>query len=170
MAKPGPPPFVFLIIDVDLRMHRFGPDAWVAEFLDRFDALLRDLSQTAIGFAFGDHGLVPTRHDPHLNATIKDFCVRHGLAIAGAGRMRWFYGDGEADPAAARDLARLVPSDVRVCTRDELFEDGPFLHRVGDLVMIAGGAEFLTDPTYRFDHGSFADVECAVPFARWGGG
>lgn len=159
------PAFVWCHVDIDLAIHHHGVDPWVEDLLVRLDAAAGRLARRARVVAYADHGLVPTRHDPELAARLAAFCEREGLAVGGAGRMRWLY--DAHDPRIERALRALLPEDVRLVRRAALFPAGPYRARVGPLVLLATGTRFLTDPLYTHDHGAGSPAERRVPFAVW---
>lgn len=165
MAREPRPVFLWCHLDVDLAIHFFGVDAWVVDLLHRLDAMAMRLSRRARIVAYSDHGLVPTRHDASLAERLSAFCAAEGLDMGGAGRVRWLY-DAD-DPRLASALRALLPDDVRVARREDVFPDGLYTARIGPLVLEATGERFLTDPLYTHDHGSSLPTETGIPYAAW---
>jgi hypothetical protein len=54
-----------------------------------------------------------------------------------------------------------------VTDSEHLFPVASLRARVGDISLVALGDTFLTEPGYRYDHGSATDAELHVPFSVW---
>lgn len=161
------PRFVWCFVELDRHVHHHGYDEHVSAALDGLGALARRLAGAgAVVVAHSDHGLVPTRHDPDLQALLDDLLARHGARMGGAGRVRWLYCTA-VDPLV-RDLERALPPSIRVVDSDLLLPPGSLARsRIGPVSLVADGELFLTDPAYTHDHGSDADDEVLTPFAVW---
>lgn len=167
-AQPGPA-LVWCFVDADHHIHRAGYDAPLCGFLAQLDALAAAwAARGALVIAHADHGLVPTRHDPAIAATIAQVVAAYGGALGGAGRTRWLdvAPDREADARAA--LRAALPASVEIRDADELFAPGSRARaRVGAIVLIAGGEAFVAPDGYAYEHGSLTEAELAVPLAVW---
>lgn len=154
---------VWCFVDADRHIHHHGYDEAMLDFLAGIDALASEwAARGAVVVAHSDHGLVSTRHDPR----VADAIARVGCPVGGAGRTRWLYAD---DEGRARDLlARHLPASVSVHHADEFFAPGSLARRrVGPIVLIARGEDFLADDGYQFEHGSLTATELDVPVAEW---
>ncbi|WP_447007563.1 alkaline phosphatase family protein [Saccharothrix isguenensis] len=166
LGRPGPR-FVWCFVELDRHVHHHGYDEHTLAALDGLGELARRLTDGGtVVVAHSDHGLVPTRHDPDLQALLDELLARHGARMGGAGRVRWLY--GPAIHPLVRDLERALPPSIRVVDSDELFPPGSLARsRVGPVSLVADGEMFLTDPAYTHDHGSDADDELLTPFTVW---
>lgn len=170
-GKTGPC-LLWCYVEVDRHVHEHGYDAHTRRLLaglDRVANLLVD--DDVVVVAHADHGLVPTRHDPHLAATLAELAQRYGFEMGGAGRTRWLY----PAPGTAEDLVgalrERLPDSVTVEHADRLFgapATSRARPRVGDVVLTATAEAFLTDPAYRYEHGSFLAAELETPLSTWG--
>lgn len=165
------PCLVWCYIELDRHVHHHGYDAHVRQALAGLERVAAELAgKGAVVVAHSDHGLTPTRHDPRLARLLDALGRRHGCTTGGAGRVRWLY------PAAAgatdrlvRDLERELPPSVRLFSADALLPPGSAGRaRAGEIVLMAEGEEFLTEPAYTHDHGSAREAEVYTPFTRWG--
>ncbi|MEV5873809.1 alkaline phosphatase family protein [Streptomyces sp. NPDC052101] len=164
------PCLLWCYVEVDQHVHRHGYDGHTAEVLTALGEFAEALAaRDVVVVAHADHGLVPTVHDPALAGLLDDMGQRHGFTMGGAGRMRWLYPERRAGGAeVTARLREALPSDVRVLPADRVFAPGSAARaRVGDILLVAEGERFLTDPAYRYDHGSFAPEETDTPFALW---
>ncbi|MYW20737.1 hypothetical protein GT039_35535 [Streptomyces sp. SID2955] len=164
------PCLLWCFVEVDQHVHRHGYDTHTTEVLTALGEFAASLAaRDAVVVAHADHGLVPTVHDPALSDLLDHMGRRYGFTMGGAGRMRWLYPDrpgGHAELSAR--LREALPGDVRVLPADRVFPAGSAARaRVGDVLLVAEGEKFLTDPAYRYDHGSFAPEETDTPFAVW---
>lgn len=164
------PCLLWCYVEVDQHVHRHGYDTHTAEVLTalgEFASALATRDTVVVGHS--DHGLVPTVHDPALADVLARMGRRHRFEMGGAGRMRWLYPEHRDDGAALSvRLREVLPYDVRIVPSDRVFPPGsPARARVGDVLLVAEGEKFLTDPVYRYDHGSFAPDETDTPFALW---
>jgi Type I phosphodiesterase / nucleotide pyrophosphatase len=167
-TPPGSTGLVWCFVDVDQHIHRHGYDDHVLHLLSLLERTAIDLAQEAVVVAHSDHGLTPTRSDRRLEELIERLTARHGCALGGAGRARWIYPRSGTEQEIMDELARNLPRSVLVRRSVDLFRDGSLAHRrVGSIVLIADGEEFLCAPGYRFEHGSLTDRELYVPFSRW---
>lgn len=169
VAAAGAPMLLWLFVEVDRHIHRYGYDGYVERFLGVLDRLAAELAGAgAAVLAYADHGLVRTRHDPNLAGLLHRLGDRYGCRVGGAGRVRWLYPSPGSLDAVAAALARDLPDSVRVDDADAVFPPGsPARARIGDIVLTATGESFLAEPGYRFEHGSRTPGEVDVPFARW---
>lgn len=167
-AHPGPC-LVWCFIDADRHIHRHGYDQPLVELLERIDALAGEWARRgARVIAHSDHGLVPTRHDPAIADALERVIAAHACAMGGAGRTRWLYTAPATEQRVRDELARRLPASVRIHHADELFAPGSLARRrVGSIVLIAEGEDFLAADGYRFEHGSLTERELDVPFAEW---
>lgn len=168
----GVPRLIWCFVEVDRHIHMHGYDAETMRFLEMIDTLATAWARDgAIVVAHSDHGLVPTRHDPEIEAMLQASARDFACDSGGAGRTRWFYPQAHDE---ARMLARLetrFAGIARVCRADTLFDvAGSAFPRVGPVVLIAEGDTFATFDGHRFDHGSCTETEMQVPYARWGMG
>lgn len=162
------PCLVWCFIDADRRIHRCGYDRPLIDFLERLDAIAAAWSRDAVVIAHSDHGLVPTRHDPIVAAAIERVMTAESCAMGGAGRARWLYVEPSAERRVREELARRLPASVRLWHADELFAPGSRARRrVGSIVLVAEGEEFLAPDEYRFEHGSLTAGELDVAVAEW---
>ncbi|MFC6700360.1 alkaline phosphatase family protein [Streptomyces thermocoprophilus] len=161
---------IWCYIEVDQHVHRHGYDRHTTDVLTALDDWARELAaRGTLVVAHADHGLVPTVHDEKRAALLDQLGQRYGFRMGGAGRMRWLYPTPETERRElAAVLRELLPYDIRVMGADDVFPAGSAARaRVGDVVLVAEGERFLTDPDYRYDHGSFAPEETDTPFAVW---
>ncbi|MGO6944394.1 alkaline phosphatase family protein [Rhizobium johnstonii] len=161
------PVFLWCYLDVDLYIHKHGYDRQVLRLLDGIEGLARTVSSVADVVAYSDHGLVPTLHDPDLAARLKALCQHFPAEMAGAGRTRWFYCEISARDELRAALAGEFGPAATIFGAADLFDAGHYRDRVGDLVALAAGLSFLSEPGYLFDHGSWQPDEVYVPFAFW---
>jgi len=170
-APSARPRMVWCYVDADRAFHEGGYDGEALRFLRLVDDLAVELARrTALVVAHSDHGLTPTRHDPAIAEAIDRISAEHGCLVGGAGRMRWIYTRPADEDGVAAALTRHLPRSVRICLADEIFRKGSLARsRVGDVVLIAEGVEFITQSGHGYEHGSSTDDELYVPFARWEG-
>jgi hypothetical protein len=165
----GRPCLLWCYVEVDQHVHRYGYDEHTVQVLTalgEFAALLA--TRDVLVVAHADHGLVPTVHDPDLAALLDDLGRRHGFTMGGAGRMRWLYPRARTGPELTALVGKELPDDIRILSADEVFRPGsPGRARVGDVLLVAEGEAFLTDPEYRYDHGSLTPQETDTPFSVW---
>jgi hypothetical protein len=164
------PCLLWCFVEVDQHIHRHGYDKHVREVLRGLDDLAVGLTAAgALVVAYADHGLVPTHRDEHLTASLDDLQQRFGCAMGGAGRIRWFYPAAEDRADLATALAVAAGGQGRVVDTERMLGSGGLLReRVGPVALVAGGPAFLTEPGYRYDHGSDDPAELHVPFSCWG--
>jgi hypothetical protein len=166
----GRPCFVWCFVEVDRHVHEKGYDAHVHQVLAGLDKIARDLADDGVVVvAHADHGLVPTRHSPGLSKTLETLRTRIPFQMGGAGRIRWLYTEPGTAPRLRRALRESLPGPVRVARAEEMFPL-EVRSRVGEVLLIATGEEFLTETGYRYDHGSATEAECRVPFSVWDAG
>ena len=164
LASHDGPCLVWCFIDADRHIHHEGYDRSIIEFLARIDAIAVEWARDAVVIAHSDHGLVPTCHDP----SVADAIERVGFPMGGAGRTRWLYVEPSAERRVRDELARHLPSSVRIQHADELFAPGSRARRrVGSIVLVAEGEGFLAADGYRFEHGSLTEGELDVAVAEW---
>ncbi len=166
-SRPGPC-LVWCFLDADRHIHRHGYDRPLLEFLERLDELAAGWAREATVIAHSDHGLVPTRHDPAVAEALERVMAAEGCRMGGAGRTRWLYVDPGAEQRVRDELAGRLPASIRIHHADELFAPGsPARRRVGSIVLVAHGEDFLAADGYRFEHGSLTEGEVDVPIAEW---
>jgi hypothetical protein len=160
---------IWCFVDVDRHIHHHGYDEAILRFIELFDELALELAKrNAIVVAHSDHGLIRTRHSDPLAAFLASVQAEHDAPMGGAGRVRWFYPRPRCVDRLLDVLERGLPPTVRVCAADEHFEPGSLARsRVGEVLLIAGGEEFVTFSGHCFDHGSLSDTELYVPLALW---
>lgn len=165
----GRPRLLWCFVDADQHIHHCGYDAALIDFLQRLDSLARILVQRGlIVVAHSDHGLVRTQHEPSIQQVLDRVAAEFGCVLGGAGRTRWVYCSADQQVAVRERLERRLPSSVRVHPADALFApDSLARARVGQLILVATGDEFITFDGYQFDHGSDTDTELDVPLAVW---
>jgi hypothetical protein len=167
---PARPCLVWCFVEVDLRIHASGYDDEVIAFVQRVDALAQRLAaRGAVVVAHSDHGLVPTRHEASIAALLSSVCAEFACSLGGAGRTRWVYVPPRQEDRVAARLRRELPANVHLYGADEVFAPGSLAReRVGELVLIARGEQFIVKGGQRFEHGSDTRGEVEVPFAVWG--
>lgn len=160
---------VWCFLDADRHIHHHGYDQPLLEFLARIDAIAAAWARAgALVIAHSDHGLVLTRNDADLAAALARVCAAHGCTMGGAGRTRWLYVAPDAEARVRDELRGCLPPSVRLVHADELFAPGSLARqRVGALVLIAEGEDFLATDGYCYEHGSATERELSVPFATW---
>ncbi|MCR9255255.1 MAG: alkaline phosphatase family protein [Alphaproteobacteria bacterium] len=163
------PVLVWCFVDVDQYIHRHGYDGHVTAVLHTVGRLARDWAADGmLVVAHSDHGLVPTCHDPVLARGLTRLADNFGAALGGAGRTRWFHAPDRVLGQLQEALAEMLPDDVDLFAADQLFAPGSRARgRVGDLVVVARGSNFLAPDGYLYEHGSLTEAECVVPFALW---
>lgn len=163
------PCLLWCFIDTDLYIHHHGYDDHVMRFLELIDQIAVELAQKdAIIIAHSDHGLTPTCHDSEIEQFIGRLKLEHHCSVGGAGRTRWIYPKPGTDQTLMDELARHLPTSIRIGYVDDLFLKGSLSQsRVGKIMLIAQGEAFLTSCGYSFDHGSLTDREMYVPLSEW---
>jgi Type I phosphodiesterase / nucleotide pyrophosphatase len=164
------PRLIWIFVDLDRYVHRHGYDDYVASALIAIEHVALEWTRrSALVVAYSDHGLVPSVHDPHLEALVEELASRWGCSLGGAGRTRWIYSRPEHEGAVYEHLRLHLPSSVRLAHAETLFPaDSVMRRKIGSLVLIAEGKSSLTMPGYCYDHGSWTDDEVYVPFSVWG--
>jgi hypothetical protein len=165
------PKLVWCFIDADRAIHHRGYDDEAMRFLRRIDEIATELARNgAIVVAYSDHGLTSTIHEPAIAEAFARLPAERGYATGGAGRTRWIYSDARGEDGLVAALQRALPSTIRIASADEVFAAGSLARtRVGNVVLIAEGEEFMTFDGQRFEHGSSTDMEIDIPFAEWVG-
>jgi hypothetical protein len=168
-AIAGRPRLLWCFVDADQHIHHYGYDAELTDFLQRLDILAGLLVQRGlIVVAHSDHGLVRTQHEPAIQQQLDRMEAEFGCVLGGAGRTRWVYCSADQQVTVRERLERRLPSSVRVHPADAFFPPHSLARaRVGDLILVATGDEFITFDGYQFDHGSDTDTELDVPLAVW---
>jgi hypothetical protein len=163
------PCFLWCFIDADRYIHYHGYDPPLIEFLERVDTIAAGWARRdAVVIAHSDHGLVPTRHDPAVAEVIDRVMAAEACQMGGAGRTRWLYVEPGAVPRVRDELARCLPPSIQIYRAEDLFAPGSLARRrVGSIVLVAHGEDFLAADGYRFEHGSLTDQELDVPVAEW---
>ena len=161
---------VWCFVDLDQHVHRSGYDEHVSLLLECFEGLALELiARDAIVLAHSDHGLVRTENDPTISQLFETLESDFDCAVGGAGRARWIYAPSSSTKVVREELVSALPASSRVCSPAEFFAAGSLAHsRVGEIMVLAEGDEFVTSPGYVYDHGSLADDEIYVPLACWG--
>lgn len=161
---------IWCFVDLDQHIHRSGYDEHVLSLLECFEGLALELiARDAIVLAHSDHGLVRTENDPAISQLFATLESEFDCAVGGAGRARWIYAPSSATSVVREELMSALPASSRVCSPTEFFAAGGLAHsRVGEIMVLAEGDEFVTSPGYAYDHGSLADDEINVPLACWG--
>ena len=160
---------IWCFIDADHHIHRKGYDDDLSKFLDNIEGLALDLKHEAVlPVAHSDHGLVRTLHNHDLENLLDGLLKRCECSIGGAGRTRWIYVKPDSKNEVMAELIRAMPVQMRVCGAEEFFEQGSIAKtRVGEVMLIAEGEEFMTFSDHKFDHGSLTDAELFVPLSYW---
>jgi Type I phosphodiesterase / nucleotide pyrophosphatase len=163
------PCLIWCFVDVDRYIHYNGYDEHVSQLLTLIEETAVNLADNTIVLAHSDHGLTRTTHDVRIEQLMERLRDRLQCLIGGAGRTRWLYLRREADrQAVLEELGRHLPRSVRVCGADDLFAPGSLSRsRVGEIVLVAEGEEFLVPSGYRFEHGSLTAREVHVPLSEW---
>jgi hypothetical protein len=167
---PPGPALLWCYVEVDQHVHHHGYDALVERFLRLVEEVAGELvARGAVVAVHADHGLVPTRPDPAVARLLADLAAA-GCRLGGAGRARWVYLPAAPGPRAAA-LARLdgdLPGPIEVLPAEAWFPAGSLARRrVGDLLLVARGEDFVVPAGYRWDHGGDSAAERDVPFAVW---
>ena len=164
------PQLIWCFANVDQRVHLVGYDDQVLGFLEQIESLaLQLIDQGALVVAHSDHGLVPTRHVESMQRVLAQTMDAFTCTMGGAGRTRWFYCPAETQGALMDWLRVRLPSEVRVCEAADYFPRTSLAYRrVGSVLVIAEGTDFVTFDGHCFDHGSLMDDELFVPCAYWG--
>lgn len=164
----GAAAMVWCFVDLDLHIHVHGYDEHALHLLSLVERMAMDLASQAVVVAHSDHGLVPTTGDPAIAALLDRLTAIHGCRWGGAGRARWAYPRPGTGQRIRDALARELPPSVLVEDADALFrKDSLSLQRVGEIVLVAQGEQFISSDGYRFEHGSRTDREIDVPLAQW---
>jgi hypothetical protein len=167
-AAQGRPCLVWTFIDADQYIHKHGYDDYLLQFLAVFEELAEELAQNAIVIAHSDHGLTPTRSDARVQEILDELQQAHGCAIGGAGRTRWVYCKEEKTESLIALLkSRLPPSVLTGRTAHFFDKDSPSGKRMGNIILVAEGEEFIVPEGYLFDHGSLTGAELFVPCSEW---
>jgi hypothetical protein len=171
LASSVGPRLVWCFVDVDQHVHGHGYDDHVQTLLGEVDQLALDWTAAGrVVLAHSDHGLVKTRHLPELAKLFEDL-GRRGCAVGGAGRTRWLYPDPGSEDAIFDSVTRAVPASVSVYPSARLWSrDSVAFARVGAIVLVAEGDEFVTFHGHTYEHGSWTAPERRVPFASWPAG
>lgn len=166
---PRLPALVWCFIDADQHIHHHGYDEELVSFLGLVDEVAVELTRRGVVVvAHSDHGLVPTNHNLDVVRLLEETQAQYDCVLGGAGRTRWLYTRLATEDSVAAALEHSLPSSVRVRPADEVFGAGSLARaRVGGIVLIADGDEFMTFSGQRFDHGSSTEAELNVPYARW---
>ena len=164
------PLLIWCFVDIDLYIHRFGYNAHVLTLLALIDQLAVELvNQGLCVVAWSDHGLTPTGHNQDLQQIIHGIRDRYDCPTGGAGRTLWYYTDTGMEDRIIDELRQSLPADVSVKRSADVFAGFDHIRdRVGNICLIANGAEFIAPCGYRYEHGSLTPAELSVPFAVWG--
>lgn len=162
---------LWCFIDIDRHIHQNGYDDHVDEVLVGLDGLARHWVQTGnCVIAHSDHGLVETYDMSNYGAQVDALIKYHGVEMGGAGRVRWFYtnGDNTLTVAVMRELQNIFGADATVSERDAYFRTGSLAYeRVGEVVLVAQRTDFLCDKAYGYEHGSWTASERDAMLATW---
>ncbi len=169
--SPSSPSLLWCFVEIDRHIHRYGYDEHVTQFLELIEQIAIELTQrNAIVIAHSDHGLTQTIHDSGIEQFIKQLQGQYDFSLGGAGRTRWLYLRTDTDKKKLIDeLTQNLPPSIVLRNASDLFSIGSSsLDRVGQILLIAQEENFLTSPSYNFDHGSYTSREIYVPFSQWG--
>jgi hypothetical protein len=160
---------IWCFIDADQHIHRKGYDDELSDFLGNIEKLALELAAGGmLPLAHSDHGLVRTAHNAALEQLIHGILRQYACSMGGAGRTRWIYAKPEVEEHLAFELRRQLKGQIRVCEADIFFEQNSIARtRVGEVLLVADGEEFMTFSDHRFDHGSLTDTELFVPLSSW---
>ncbi|MGC1498092.1 MAG: hypothetical protein WA790_19965 [Sulfitobacter sp.] len=162
---------IWCFVDIDRHIHKHGYDEHVRDVLAGLDGLARRWVQTGhCVIAHSDHGLVETSDHSEYGAQIDALMKRHNVEMGGAGRVRWLYADGDRPliENLMGELQTIFGADAIVSEKDTFFRKGsPAYQRVGDVVIVAQGTDFLCDTEYTFEHGSWTQAEREAMLATW---
>lgn len=164
-----PPCLLWCFIEVDAHVHRYGYDDFVAGMLADIEAMaIRYVEQGKIVAAYSDHGQTKTAHDPELAGLLGWLASSYEFTIGGAGRTRWVYPMRANRLELASALRDRLPADIAIIDANTEFAAGSLARaRVGDLLLVANGEDFVAPKSYRFEHGSKTEAEVWVPFSVW---
>lgn len=168
--RAGKPVLVWCFVDADRYIHTHGYDGAMMVFLETLDALAGRIVDElgAVVVCHSDHGLVPTNHVPDIAAILGTVAGTYGAQLGGAGRTRWIYPCAQTGERMLAFLDRSLPASVQVRAADDLFGARSLARRrVGEIVLVASGADFVTFDGQRHEHGSWDAGERVVPFAAW---
>jgi hypothetical protein len=163
------PCLAWCFIDADRHIHNYGYDDHICSFMELIEQAALELSQAgAVVVAHSDHGLTRTVHATGIEQLLSRLEAVYRCDVGGAGRTRWIYPRPGTEGRLIDELARQLPESVRIGHAADHFPEGSLARcRVGEIVLVAQGEEFLSSPGFRFDHGSWTDQEVYVPFAEW---
>lgn len=169
-SEPAGPRLIWCYVDLDRSIHERGYDGDARRFLRLIDELASEIAASgATVIAYSDHGLTPTKHEPEIARALERIPNELGCATGGAGRTRWIYTHAGNEERIVSALEQSLPRTIRICPADEVFCTSSLARsRVGDVVVIAEGEEFVTFGSATFEHGSLTGAELFVPFAEWG--
>ncbi|WNJ97290.1 alkaline phosphatase family protein [Vibrio ruber] len=160
------PTFIWCFIDTDLHIHRYGYDQDLCDFLTQLGKQAEQWqTQGYQVIAYSDHGLVPTRHDIDIANTIEKIADNFNLQTGGAGRTRWLYTSSEQENEIIDTLRQALPTEIQVISQRQIFTQ--FDPRIGRVLIIAGGENFICPAEYIYEHGSRLPEEMQVPFTYW---
>ena len=165
----GDPLLVWCFVDADRHVHRHGYDEQLLMFLAGIGEVATDLAERGLHvLVHSDHGLTRTNNNREVEQLMEAARTDLGCALGGAGRTRWIYTAAGTYSKVATFLERNLPSSIRLYPADACFQSGTIARaRVGELVLVAEGEDFLAFPGHRFDHGSSTAVELQVAVAEW---
>jgi len=168
-SESSPPKLVWCFVDADRHIHHHGYDGDLLRFLEMTEDVALELARRdTIVVAHSDHGLVPTNNNTKLAQLMETLQEEYRFGIGGAGRVRWIYPKEHTRRELVSRLEQSLSPTVRLCAADEVFGLRSLARdRVGEIVLIANGDEFLTFSGHRFDHGSATEGELNVPLAVW---
>lgn len=167
---PHQPKFIWCFVEIDRLIHREGYSDEVLTAIAGLGSLAERLAHRGmLVVAHSDHGLVPTRHNPDVQNFLSGLESRFSAKFGGAGRARWVYTAHGTENKIRAALEDELSAFAAIRPADDVFGVGGLAReRVGELVLIARGNEFVTFDGDVFDHGSDSQEELDVPYAVWG--
>lgn len=164
------PLLIWCFVDIDRHIHYSGYDSEVIDLLGEIERLaVQMVEDNTLVVAHSDHGLTLTNHSESIAAALKDAQDRFNCRSGGCGRTRWFYSDYRDRSALIGTLQETLPESVRIFVPESVFAPHSLsTSRIGDVMLMAEGHEFVTFAGQKFDHGSRTADEIEVPIAIWG--
>lgn len=154
---------LFLLIDLDIHIHRFGYDFHIGEALKFFNSIFRQLqTDNHYVIAYSDHGLTKTYNCSKTQEIIQHY-TSNKVHVGGAGRMRWVYSDNQD---LFLDLKEALEPNNFVVLKQKVFHKS-IQDLIGDIVIIAKSEAFISDTNYTYDHGGLSLKETLIPFCTY---